>query len=65
MFLWNEAKTQWRVSEYGPVGLDYPAVFAVAKLLNIDLTPAMLAKLRVIEAAVLERKTQGGGTDGK
>ena len=43
----------------GPIGLDYPAVFAVAKLLNIDLTPATLAKLRMIEAAVLEQKNTG------
>lgn len=63
--MWSSAKTQWRVGMDGPVGLDYPAVFAVADLLNIDVTPAILAKLRVIEAAVLEQKPQGGGTDGR
>ena len=49
----------------GPIGLDYPAVFAVADLLNIDVTPATLRKLRVIETSVIEKKPQGGGTDGK
>lgn len=63
--LWNAVSTQWRVGMDGPIGLDYPAVFAVADLLNIDVTPAMLRKLRVIETSVIEKKPQGGGTDGK
>lgn len=38
----------------GPVGLDYPAVFAVASVLGIDMTKDLLFRVGVIEREHLE-----------
>lgn len=46
--------TQWRVGFGGPYGLDYPAVFAVAGVLGIELTPEVLAGVALIEHTQLE-----------
>lgn len=55
-------QTQWRVSEFGPIGLDYPAVFQIAKTLNIDINPAMLRKLHVVEQKIIDANR--GDADG-
>lgn len=48
--------TQWRTTGMGyKVGLDYNAVYLVAKTLLIDMNMAMLNKLQAIEAAELNR----------
>ena len=68
--LWNVAKTQWRTGVMGaggmigpcPVGLDYVAVYQVAKTLNIDITPGLLYCLQALEFYELNSKP-GGGDD--
>lgn len=45
--------TQWRSSGFGVIGLDYPAVFAVAERIDIDVDDAMLHKLRAVERVTL------------
>lgn len=46
--------TQWRWGPAGPVGLDYPAVIAVADRLGVRLTRAVLADLQYLEAGALD-----------
>jgi hypothetical protein len=43
-----------------PIGLDYPAVYAVAKTLNIDIAPATLFKLQALEFYEKNRKPKEG-----
>jgi len=56
--LLDAAGTQWRATGFGVVGLDYPAVFAVAERMGIEVDEAMLHKLRAVERVTLaeERK---------
>lgn len=51
--LWQLVQTQWRVN-FGPVGLDYPAVFAVAALHNIHMDAELFAAIQAIEFDVIE-----------
>lgn len=46
----------------GPIliGLDYTAVYAVAKTLNIEITPADLYKLQTLEFYERNRKPEEG-----
>lgn len=37
------------------IGLDYNAVFKLAEIYGIELTPGEFSKLRVLEACQLER----------
>lgn len=53
--MWNSITTQWRTDFGALVGLDYPALFAVAKCLNIDVTPAMMEKIRLYEQKEIEK----------
>jgi len=53
---WGSVNTQWRTNMDGPIGLDYSAVLQVADLLNIDVSPAMLHKLQLIEQTILAEK---------
>jgi hypothetical protein len=52
--LWQAAKTQWRVGMGGLVGIDYTAVRQIAVVLDIDMTPALLYKLRELESYTLQ-----------
>jgi hypothetical protein len=47
--------TQWRVSAFSLVGLDYPAVFQTAELLGIELIPSLFFKIKLLENKTLER----------
>src|SRR5690554_1446570 len=47
--LWILANTQWRVSGFSPIGLDYPAVFQIAEIYGIQVTPALFFKLKSLE----------------
>ena len=51
--LWLICLTQWRVGMMGAVGLDYVAVFEVAKCLGIEVDQAMLRKIQCLEAYTL------------
>lgn len=54
--LFLSCETQWRRAGLAgvPTGLDYAGVTAAAKFMKIEPTPALFAKLRVIEAAAIE-----------
>ncbi len=48
------AGTQWRTSLTGPIGLDYPAVFAVADRIEIEVDTSTFRKIRHLEILTLE-----------
>ena len=52
MFL--RCQTQWRVGISGIIGLDYTSVLEMIKLYLVEDTVAMLEKLQILEAAVLQ-----------
>lgn len=53
-------QTQWRVA-WGLVGLDYPAVMAVAQVHGIPMTPEIFAGLQVLEYDALEEQHDSRG----
>lgn len=53
--MWLAAQTQWRASFGGLIGLDYPAVFQLAELYGIEMTPGMMSKVQALERATLKR----------
>lgn len=54
--LFQASMTQWRSGGMGgAVGLDYPAVFKVARILEIDLDRVMMGKIRALEKDTLKR----------
>jgi hypothetical protein len=58
LFLASSTQWRWVGAGMGGVirtGLDYPAVFAVADRLSIDVTPAVLGNLKVMEMAAVEQ----------
>lgn len=52
--IWQAARTQWRVGMDRLVGLDYPAVFQLAAILDIEITPCLLKKLDALETYTLK-----------
>jgi len=64
--LWNAVTTQWRVGSMGILlGLDYTAMFAVADILGIDMTPAILTKIRVLESKVIADRNKSMAEEGE
>ncbi|MDU2063781.1 MAG: DUF1799 domain-containing protein [Sporomusaceae bacterium] len=71
--LWIAVRTQWRTGIIGaagmmtpcPTGLDYPAVYATAKILEIDVTPALFHKLQALEIFELKRVKEGANSGGE
>ena len=55
--LWTLIQTQWRVG-WDLVGLDYMAVFAVAKLHGIEMTPQLFRGVQILEYDTLEERQQ-------
>lgn len=55
-------RTQWRAG-WGPVGLDWPAVLQIARVLHIEMTSRLWHKLHALELDELEdaRKPEGEG----
>lgn len=51
--LWELVQTQWRAG-WSLVGLDYPAVLAVAKLHGIKMTPELFGRIQALEWDVLK-----------
>lgn len=51
--LWLAVKTQWRAGGMGIVGLDYPAVWAVADRMQIEVSNCVMSKIRALEDFVL------------
>ncbi len=55
--LWIRVQTQWRVAPSGDlIGLDYSALYQVAKSLDIEMTRANLEKIQALEVWTLNRK---------
>lgn len=52
--VFSAAITQWRMGPMLPVGLDYPAVFAIAQRLGLRCAAREVQALQVMEAAALE-----------
>lgn len=63
--LWQNVNTQWRASAFQVVGLDYPAMFQVAEVLYIDMSPDLFGKIRELERYELERLRKEADKDGK
>lgn len=55
MELWRYIATQWRIGLGGAVGLDYNSMFAVAGILEIQMTPEILSKIRILEYKTLSK----------
>lgn len=47
--------TQWRGAGLGIIGLDWPAVLAIARLLHMEVDARLFYKLRALEDLELER----------
>jgi hypothetical protein len=54
--LWLLCKRQWRVGAGGAVGLDWPAIMAIAKLYRIRITPELFQKFTAIETYELSTR---------
>jgi len=52
------AHRQWRCGAFGPIGLDYGALFEMARALGIPIDRALLEKLSLYEEEIL--RMQGG-----
>ena len=59
--LWGEIQTQWRATGFGVVGMDWPAAFAVARVLHVPVTERLFKKLRALERVELERLADAAG----
>jgi len=51
--LWCSVNTQWRGGGMGIIGLDYPAVYAEARRMEIEVSNCVMGKIRVLERFVL------------
>lgn len=56
--LWCKICTQWRYASYYKAGLDYNAVYAIAKTLCIDMTPGLLGKMQSLETQELLKQSK-------
>ncbi|MBW2024372.1 MAG: DUF1799 domain-containing protein [Deltaproteobacteria bacterium] len=52
--LWQAVQTQWRSGPSGPIGLDYGVMMKVARLLGVDLSPAVFGKIQALEKQTLD-----------
>lgn len=60
---WAACSTQWRAGPSGAIGLDYPACFQVAAVMDIDTTEANFRRIQALERETLKhmRKDNGNG----
>lgn len=56
--LWLSVNTQWRAGGLGIVGLDYPAVWAMAERLEIEVGNCVMGKIRALERMVLQEASK-------
>jgi hypothetical protein len=63
--LWTRSATQWRVSFSGLVGLDYPAVFAVAATMGLVMDGKLLDKMQLLEHLTLNKQASESETGEK
>lgn len=50
------SQTQLRTTMGGVIGLDYNAVWRVADVLGVEMTPEILRKLRAVESQLMREK---------
>jgi hypothetical protein len=62
--IWTLVNTQWRVGAFTLVGLDYPAVFQIAELYGVEVTPGLFQKLKALELRELTRDRKEGKDGG-
>lgn len=60
--LWRYCNTQLLTSFGGVIGIDYNAVFKVAEVLCIEVTPAVLAKIRALEDVMVKEVNKDAKT---
>ncbi|MCF8094473.1 MAG: DUF1799 domain-containing protein [Desulfobacteraceae bacterium] len=56
--LYCALQSQWRVSGFGIVGLDYSQIWPVAEMLEIEVTPDVFRKIRMLEAEELKEQAE-------
>lgn len=59
--LWQHSQTQWLWSggmETILTGLNYPAVYKIAKTMDIEITPNILSKIQALEWSTIRRLRQ-------
>lgn len=56
--LFSSLQTQWRSNGFGVVGLDYNALYLVAKTHRIKITPKFLSKIQVLEYEFLQAQAK-------
>jgi len=54
--LWLLCNRQWRAGACGAIGLDWPAIMAIAKLYRIRITPELFRKFTAIETYELSTR---------
>ncbi|MBP2643726.1 MAG: Phage related hypothetical protein [Firmicutes bacterium] len=62
--LWGKSTTQWRVvvgDRIYYIGLDYNALYLIAKTLDVEITPAVLNKIKHLENKWVTAKNAKGG----
>ena len=62
--LWNRCQTQWIIGGMGiPIGVNYMALFKVAEVCGIDITPGLLDKIQALEMAHITKPKKGGKSE--
>lgn len=56
--LYSALQSQWRVSGFGMVGLDYSQIWPVADVLEIEVTADVFRKIRLLEAEELKQQAE-------
>ncbi|WP_417022560.1 DUF1799 domain-containing protein [Bilophila wadsworthia] len=52
--LWVQVQSQWKNNGFGPTGMDWQAVRAIADWIGMDLTPADFRRLKALEDDTLK-----------
>lgn len=59
--LYFALQSQWRVSGFGMVGLDYSQIWPVADVMEIEVTADVFRKIRLLEAEELKKQAEQTG----
>ncbi len=61
--LWIECITQWRTGPAGIIGIDYAVIHLEAKRLQIELSPCLMRKIKLLERSVLRKQDGSSESD--
>ena len=61
--LWVQVQSQWKSSGFGPTGMDWQAVRAIADWIGMDLTPADFRRLKALEDDTLKEWLEHASDD--